>query len=347
METQQTLFKGEFMEEQLRNYFLSLGYYVVRSVKYRYENNDITDVDLYLYKRTSSLTRERINVDIKNKKSPQAFERILWVNGVRQLLNFDACIVATTDRRPVIHSFAQLHNTTVLDGAFLAKMRSDASVDRYSEEDFCAGLANVKSYKTFGNLVWRYIYETSKSRLLSEQDFSGFNETLLIINYCIEKILTDPQKRVLATRLMYVIISHLLIIIDYILKDIAFLEQPEREKKLSDGFKFGNLGKEGVDKIIGMAVQISGNKSASSIMKALENAPTDILRDFFAKNEVAKNVFHWAREFESLAFKKDFVSPEQAEPLLKVVISVLLDYNKVDRKRFFETSSTISIEKKA
>ena len=53
MENQTTLFKGELMEELLRNYFHNLGYYVVRGIKYKYENFDITDVDLYLYGRLS------------------------------------------------------------------------------------------------------------------------------------------------------------------------------------------------------------------------------------------------------------------------------------------------------
>ena len=66
---QTTLFKGEMMEELLRNYFLNLGYFVVRGIKYRYNENDITDVDLFLYGRISSLSREKINVDVKNKKT--------------------------------------------------------------------------------------------------------------------------------------------------------------------------------------------------------------------------------------------------------------------------------------
>lgn len=102
------------MEELLRNYFLNLGYYVIRGVKYKYEGFDITDVDLYLYGRSSSLTRERINVDIKNKKTPQAFERILWVNGLKELLKFDSCIVATTDQRSVINAFGHLHNLSLI-----------------------------------------------------------------------------------------------------------------------------------------------------------------------------------------------------------------------------------------
>lgn len=336
MENQQSISKGELMEELIRNYFLNSGYYVVRGVKYRYEGNDITDVDLYLYGRSSSITRQRINVDIKNKKSPQAFERILWANGVRELLGFDSCIVATTDQRPVIHKFGQLHKTIILDGAFISKMRSNSYPNRLTEEEITSRFSNHKSYKTFGNKDWRFIYEESKSKLLSEQDFAGFNSSLSYLAYFIEKIITDSQKREDATRMTYLIISHLLITIDFILKDVSFLDTVDREKKLSDGFKFGNLGKDGVDKIISMAVQISGNKSANSFLKSLESIPTDILKDFFSKNENTKNLFNWAREFERIGFNREFVNPENIEIPLKGVLSLLLDFFGIERKKFFD-----------
>lgn len=338
MENQQNnITKGELMEEFIRNYFINSGYFVVRGIKYRYENNDITDVDLYLYGRSSSITRQRINVDIKNKKSPQAFERILWANGLRELLNFDSCIVATTDQRPVVHKFGQIHNTIILDGAFLSKLRSNYYPERLSEEELLQRFARNKSYKTFVNKDWRYIYEESKSRLLSELDFSGFNAALSYIAYFVEKVVTDFQKREEATRLLYLIISHLLITIDFILKDVAFLDVSEREKKLLNGFKFGNLGKEGVDKIISIAVQISGNKSANSFLKSLEGIPIEILKDFFSKNENTKNLFTWARDFEKIGFNNHFIIPEDLDSPLKGVISLLLDFLGVDRNKFFNS----------
>lgn len=336
MENKINITKGELMEELLRNYFLNSGFYVVRGIKYKYEGNDITDVDLYLYGRSSSLTRQRLNVDIKNKKSPQAFERILWANGLRELLNFDSCIVATTDQRPLIHAFGQLHNTTVLDGSFLSKLRSNTFPNRFTEEELTAKFAKNKSYQTFRNKDWRFIYELSKSKLLTELDFSGFNSILTFLGYFIEKVITDDQKREDATRMVYLLLSHLLIIIDFITKDIAFLETTDKEKKLSDGFKFGNLGKEGVDKIIEMAVQISGNKSANSFFKYLESIPTDILKDFFSKNDNYRNLFVWAKEFEKLGYNKQFISPETVEPQLKGVISVFLDFFRIERKKFFD-----------
>ncbi|MBL7858159.1 MAG: hypothetical protein JNM57_10770 [Cyclobacteriaceae bacterium] len=335
MEHQVTLFKGEQMEELVRNYFLTLGYYVVRGIKYKYEGIEITDVDVYLYMRSSTLSRERINVDLKNKKSPQTFERILWANGLRKLLGFDSCIVATTDQRPVIHSYGQLHETTILDGAFLAKLKTSNITNRLTEEDLLLELSKCKSYKTFANRDWRYIYDLGKSRLLSEQDFSGFNATLETLRYFVEKVIVDDQKRTIATRMVYITLSQLLIIIDYIIKDIAFLEQPIREKVLSDGFKFGNLGKGGADKILAIATQISGNKSSQEFLRSLDNIPTDILKEFFGKNDNVRNLFQWAKELEAHGFNREFIDPNQIDTALKGILSVILDFTNVDRKKFF------------
>jgi hypothetical protein len=336
MENQPTLFKGELMEELLRNYFLNLGYYVARGVKFKYEGIDITDIDLFLYGRSTGLSRQRINVDIKNKKSPQAFERILWANGLMKLLDFNSCIVATTDQRPVIHAFGQLHNTIILDGAFLNKLRSNVFPERLTEEDLLLILSKHISYKTYSNKDWKYIYESSKSKLLTELDFSGFNSTLFNLIYFVEKALVDEQKREDSTRMIYLILSHLLIIIDFIVKDIAFLDTVNKEKKLSDGFKFGNLGKDGVDKIISIAVQISGNRSATSFLKSLESIPTDILKEFFSKNDNSKNLHNWSKEFEKLGFNKTIINPGQIDSSLKGVLSLMLDYAKIERRKFFD-----------
>jgi hypothetical protein len=224
-----------------------------------------------------------------------------------------------------------------MDGAFLPKLRSNTFPDRLTEEELTARLSKHKSYKTFDNKDWRFIYEASKSKLLTEQDYSGFNSALSNLIYFIEKVLTDEQKREDATRMVYLVLSHMLIIIDFIVKDIAFLDTPDREKKLSDGFKFGNLGKDGVDKIISMAVQISGNKSANSFLKSLESIPTDILRDFFSKNDNTKNLFNWSKEFEQLGYKKQFINPDQIDAPLKGVLSVMFDFAKIERKRFFDS----------
>lgn len=334
MENQAELFKGELMEELLRQYFLDAGYYVLRGVKFRYQSLDLTDVDLFLYRRNSNLSRERVNVDIKNRKSPQAFERILWANGIMKLLGFDHCVVGTKDTRPVIHSFAKLHNTTLLDGTFLGKLKHRPN-DRLSEEELSRELATVFGTKAVENKDWRYVYEMSKSRLLNEQDFSGLNSTLATVSYFIEASVSDEKKKELATRMVYATISHLLIILDYILKDIWFLDGNERQKRISEGLTFGNLGKEGVNKIIGIATQISGNRSAGSFLNSLRSVPLEILTDFFTRTD-GDTLFTTAKTLENLAYQRNFVAPSATDASIRSILSVLVDYCQIERRTYFD-----------
>ncbi len=335
MENQQELFKGELMEEKLRIYFLNSGYFVVRGIKYGYEGNEITDIDLMLYGRVSILSRERTNVDIKNKKSPKAFERILWTKGVQKLLNFDNCVVATMDRKVSVRNYAKKHSITILDGNFLQKLNYTLA-DRLSEEELLTLLANITSYKEFPNQNWKSLYENSKSRLLDQLDFSGYNTNLIFLSYFFNKTF-DPQKKETAIRSTYIFISHNLLILDYILKDIAFLEPEERKTILGNGFKYGNLGEEGLKRTIDMAIRISGSKYTSSQIKQIvDEIEIDILKEFFSKQDVIKNLFRWSIQFEKLAFSKTLVSPNNVDTELKGVIAMFLDYFKLNRRSYFE-----------
>ncbi len=334
MEKQIDLFKGEAMEEKLRSYFLNSGYYVARGVKYKFQDNEITDVDLYLYGRVSSLSRERINVDIKNKKSPKAFERILWAKGLQEVLKFDKCVVATSERKEVIRHYGLAHNTIILDGNFLRKL-PDVSEERITEESLLIDLGQIKSYKEYKNKSWAIIHETSKSRVLNELDFSGFNSSSLTLRYFIKKCF-DKQKKVLSMRMTYLHLSYCLLILDFILKDVAFNEPDLRRETLSDGFKYGNLGIDGINRTIEMAVQIAQSKTTfQEIKKSLETTETDILSEYFSKIEVSKKMFKWAVFFEALAFQKNLLNPVDLDPDLKSALAVMLDYSGVKRKDFF------------
>jgi len=335
---QQELFKGERLEEQLRMYFLSLGYFVARGVPYRFQSDDISDLDLFLYSRLSPLARQRINVDAKNRAKPQAAERIVWAKGIASLLEFDQCIVATTDKRSSMYDFGKLHNVSILDGVFLARLPSNSRVvegftERIVEEDLLKELARFKSYRSFGNRDWRFVYKNAQARLTTEMDYSGLNATLIELLYFLEKVLSDMEKRSVALRMLYLLTSYFLIIADFILKDIAFLEQQRKEKNLIDGLNFGNLGGFGVDQILDMTRKLSGgNISVAKIRSSLEFPKSMILREFLARTETSNMAFSWAREFEALAFQRVLKAPADIDPRLKGVLGTVCDYASVERK---------------
>lgn len=327
------ILKGELMEEKLRQYFLNNGYYVARGVKYKYDDFDITDIDLFLYSKVSSLSRERINVDIKNKKTPKAFERIIWTKGLQNLLSFDSCVVATSEKRDSIRQYGKKHNVLILDGDFLQRLNYKVDT-RITEDAFIKSLVQIKCLNVFGNQNWSTLYEDSKSRLLNELDFSGFNKSLATIKYFIEKCF-DPQKQEQATRALYATLSHSLIILDYVLRDIMFLELNLRKETLSDGFKFGNLGREGVNKTIDMAIKITNSKIPANVIKqSIDTNQTDILVDFFSKSDVSKYIFKIAVDLENKAFSNTYITPDTLEVSVRSLIYLFLDFFGVNRKLF-------------
>lgn len=329
------ILKGELMEEKLRQYFLDNGYYVARGVKYKYDDLDITDIDLFLYSKVSSLSRERINVDIKNKKTPKAFERIIWTKGLQDLLLFDNCVVATSEKRDSIRQYGKKHNVLILDGDFLQRLNYKVE-NRIPEDVFLKDLSQIKSLNVFKNQTWNNLYEDSKSRLLNELDFSGFNQSLITVKYFIEKCF-NPQKREQATRTLYATLSHSLIILDYVLRDIMFLELNLRKETLSDGFKFGNLGREGVNRTIDMAIKITNSKIPANIIKqSIDTNQTDILVDFFSKSDISKNIFKIAVDLESKALSNTFVTPDLLDSPVRSLMYLFLDFFSINRKSFYD-----------
>ena|SRR5262249_30509384 len=78
--------KGFDLEEALKAYFWRAGYFVVRAVPFRLNGDDVTDIDLWVYERPAALTRRRLIVDAKNRRSSRVSERIISASGLRVAL---------------------------------------------------------------------------------------------------------------------------------------------------------------------------------------------------------------------------------------------------------------------
>lgn len=326
--------KGLRTEEVLRNYFLDMGYYVVRGVKFNYKGNTITDIDLWLYHKNSLLSRERINVDIKDRKRPQAAERLLWTKGIQDVLGLNACIVATTDRMPYIKEFGQQYGMTVLDGEFLSKLKKRDYPNRFTEEEFQKVITPNSPPK--GVESWYERLQRSQNRLLTELDFSGFNGTLEEVRFFLERTLTDSRRQNILIRCLYLTISHLLITLDFIQQRALFLEENKRKEFLNHGFRYGELGKEGMERFVDIATKITGSPKKSveqTLFDSYESIPTKVLSDYFSRNEVLKNLFKNAKEFEVLAYDKDFKPIKSLEKDLLSLIYLMADFFKIERKK--------------
>jgi len=104
--------KGLETEEVIRSYFLGAGFFAVRGVKLRRGDDDLTDIDLWLYERSATLARRRIIIDIKDKAEPKAAERLFFVKGLAEIMQVEATGVVTSDSR-------RSHESTMFCGSII------------------------------------------------------------------------------------------------------------------------------------------------------------------------------------------------------------------------------------
>jgi hypothetical protein len=337
--------KGGKTEELLRQYFLASGFFAVRGVPVTHAGIDITDVDIWLYLRSSPVGRERVNVDAKYKATPKALERILWAKGLQAILGLERCIVATTDRRPAVKEYGIKHGVLVLDGVFISKLanrRNGVNADRYSEEEFCDLLGAVRDDKLLGN--WNGRLHSARARLLNQMEFDGCNAWLEDIRYFVEQAATSGRREA-ACRLVYLLVAYLLIGLDFSLRTLAFEEVDVRRKALEEGFRYGSRGRGRTEDALGMAAQLviayapgsgraGGSRIRNDLMSELDKLPVDILSEFFSRSENAKELFSLARSLEARAYATAFVPPGALEAQAQAVLGVLLDFLGIDRRAF-------------
>lgn len=344
MSKQPTINKGYKMEELLRNYFLKAGYYVARSVPFVYESFNITDIDLWLYGRASSVSREITIVDVKNKKTPQAIERIFWVRGLQQATRATNAIVATTEMRQEVKDFGRDLDVLVLDGSFLAKLAKseETATQRLGEEEFISKIEAYSLNKLDGD--WKGRVVLCKSLLSRGLSFDNCNQWLSHAKFFAEQSITKPTQKETALRCLYLVCSFIALAIDFVLKEFSFLEQVERSVLIKDGFTYGSKGSSGMKKVLNVAMGLVEQHAAdgasiskqvrSSIELQLSELNTVIIGEYFSKIEVAKTLFIVAKELEQLAMQRSFSSHITASSESRSMLSCLLDYWGIDRVTF-------------
>jgi len=334
--------KGGVAEEALRSYFNSIGYYTARGVPFEYSGYTLTDVDLFLYLKESSISRTRSNVDIKRKRTPQAMERIFWAKGLQDVLGLDSCIVSTTDKRFETVQFGRAHDVVVLDGHFMQRVLSYSPEKdgRIPEEDF---IKMIDSRSIAQPNTWlKAQYEESKKLLLTELNFNGCNLLLGKIDLALQEYQVTGGAYEPAVRLFYAFVSYFLISLDYVSRSFSYRSTDERKKEMSDGFKYGESGKSRVEEISRIAVSLVEQSTSGDLVikngltdeleRQMSEFPAEILVEYFGKSEHQKSMFDDARYFERMAYSKLLMEPKELESHPKGIVAVICDFLRIDRK---------------
>ncbi len=332
--------KGGRAEEGIREAFLQRGYFVVRGLPYRYAGIDITDVDLLLYGITGS-SREVINVDVKNKKTPQAMERLFWAMGIRAALRCDKCIVATSETNPAVVEFGRRFGVSVLDGSYLQRIMSSPATTRISEEDFIEAIWTDDAAELSDGLTTRYM--AAKSRMLSLRSFDACNAFTRDAGNCFEELLGYPSCRSGVRRVLFAISAFLCVALDAQWSRSDFTEDAKRVGEIDHGLRYGSAGRQRIDDFLMTLRQcrsedLTVGRVIDNIEKQIEEDTREIRTDFLAEfvGKWGADLFRLSLTFDAAAFAVRLPVISELDAAARSFLFMLADYFQLDRVKIAE-----------
>jgi hypothetical protein len=302
--------KGPALEEVVRAYFSRQGFFSLRSVPYRFDDEDVTDLDVWLYSRHAASVRTRIIVDVKNKKSPRAFERVLWVKGAQSVLKCDRAVIATTDANPALSRFAQTQGITVLSKSFLDRLEKKLAADkRMTLEQFIELIQANSAHKQDGD--WIKVLGDTKSAVASTAGFPAFNKAMLAFRFFAERAEVRMQHRQVALRCALLTAAIACIALDSALERFVFSEVDQRLEGLKEGVLFGDSGDGRMRLSIDAALsalsdgmpngRVLAAQAKQNFQRQLEALRGDIIAEYFVREHNAQHLFSVARELDEAA----------------------------------------------
>jgi hypothetical protein len=336
--------KGADLEELVRAYFARQGFFALRSVSLRFEDEEVTDIDVWSYGRQSASIRTRTLVDVKDKRSPKAFERILWARGMQLALGCDRAIVATTDGTQKVMRFAQQQKVALLSKQFLDRLQNKLDLsDRLTLEQFHDNIRKYPDHKQDGD--WIRQIADAKSAVISLQGYPAFNKSMAAFRFFADRAQTRPQHKEQALRCAYFAAALACIALDAALEQVLYEESSSRYRAIAAGVTYGDAGDARVQKSIETVLsvitegmengRVVARQAKDALDKLFENVRADIIAEHFTKEHNASTLFAVARDLEDRAHRAD---PAQIQTLsieAKSVLGVFADFVQVKRASLF------------
>ncbi len=336
--------KGSNFEERLRSYFDQAGFFAVRGIPFRFEDEDVSDVDVWLYERPTAIARRRTLVDAKNRLRPKAVERILWLKGFQEGLKIESAVVATTDRRSSIRRFASSVGLSVLDGEAIERLDTTERLnngERLSAEEF-GGLL-IDADKARRSKEWRTKFELCKSGLIVNLGFLSANQNIESARfYWDHAVISTDQTKETGLRAFLVLLSFAAISLDYAMKDFSFRSFEERNEALRLGLRFGEGAASPTLDSVRIALNLvrqyaeNGNAVARQIetrfKEAASQLPVEIIAEHVAKIAPTDTLFRVAKELDRAGYARKLVDYDSLSVDAKSFLGVILDYLGITRK---------------
>jgi hypothetical protein len=339
--------KGLQTEELLRRYFLRTGFFVVRGVLVRHEGVDLTDVDLWIYERPTTLARRRTIVDIKDKGTPKAAERLFFVKGLAETIGVEGAGVATTDSRPALRRLARKQGLLWIDGDDIQRLKASSELanwDRLSEEELASEVSDIDSLRMSRNL--RDQFEKVKSGVASRFGASSANISLEGVGYFAREAIaahpSSPAAKILI-RLTYHAAAIAAASLDFASSDTALRPAPERLRGLTEAIRYG-ADADGVLEQLRFAERavrdyMPNGAGAAKVVRDgftadLAAIPAEGLAEIVLKMTRGDALFETARTLESAAYAKTVPSFDDLELTSRSFVGAVLDFVSIDRPTF-------------
>jgi hypothetical protein len=333
--------KGGQAEEALREYFAENGSFVLRGIPVRSGTEDVTDVDLWVYGRPNAYSRHITIVDIKNKRRGKPFERAIWVKGLQTMLRADEAILATQGAKPSVYEFAAKSDVRVISGPIFDAVvkRFSAARERISAEQADHEWKNTnidrKSLKT--------IIDDAKSNISDGITFSALNRWVDQAAELLRLAVERERHPGPITRGAYLMCALVAIGADFLGREKALSEAPQRKAYFKSGLLFGSSEKstgnsfldfaesvvtEFADPTGGIAAQIR-----TGFDKAVLSMPIDGLIEFFSRAGSGAQLHKGAFGLEKECYSINLKHPSKIDSLeAKIIIGLISDYAGVARK---------------
>lgn len=340
--------KGAALEEVLRAYFLRAGFFVIRGVPFRFADEDLTDVDLWLYERPTGTSRRVQICDVKYKQRPKAVERIFWTSGIANALGVDGAYVATTDMRKTLRPVAERLDLQLIDGADIQRIQQSATVlypNRISDEELVHELQVADA--EFRN---KKLQEARVDILSALSEGFGAPSAVRALEgfgrLASAAITYHPDSKAARSsgRLAYLAAGIACESLDYVSVGAAFRTAEERRELILNAVRLGALSNESGQHALKLAMALvekytPGGRSAAravemGLKRELDMIPAEIVADQAVRLLKADQLFTTGRELEMACYNKTVPTFDELSIPTKSMLGSMLDYSGIDRERF-------------
>lgn len=343
------LSKGGTLEEMLRAYFLRAGFFAIRGVPFRFADEDLTDVDLWLYDGPTGASRRVQICDIKYKQRPKAVERIFWTRGLAEALDVDGAYVATPDKRKKLRSLSEKLDIQLIDGTDLQRIQSNQNVilynDRLTDEQLIQELQLIdKEFRDKSLQEARVDILSSLSEGFGAPSAVRALEAFTRLATASVSFHPDSKAARAAGRLAYLAAAIACASLDYVSIGAAFRSLEERRELILNAVRLGALSGEDGRQMLKLSLGIvekyaPGGKNAAiaieaGLKKDLERIPAEIIADQAVRLLKGDQLFIVGRELEMASYHVALPPFDTLGVQTKSMLGALLDYAGVDRQRF-------------